>query len=510
MPQRTPSALPGPKTLRFKLTVVVLALLAGITLALGVLTHTLMQNALTRQTDDQLLLAADRASHFRVGTGHDDGGRESLLPTVPKSGLTTPAPSESPAATGDPLDAPGQGPGTLNAVISGGTVTSAQILDQKTGARVSLTADDQVILKDLEPQQGPANVHLSVGDYRVKAVTVSGQTLITGLPLAQMHNALDTLSLIVAGVGGGGLVIAAVAGTLLIRRELRPLERVSRVAQEVAKLPLDAGEVRLAARVAPEDAREGTEAGAVGQALNQLLDSVESALESRQASEMKVRQFVADASHELRNPLAAIRGYSELLGATEHFSEDGYKALGRVQAQSHRMSVLVEGLLLLARLDEGHAPRMTNVDLSTLVMETVNDFRVSAPDHVWRLDMSPEPVGTRGDERQLHQILTNLLSNARKHTAPGTEVTAGVHPCPDGRWAILSITDNGEGIKPDFLPQIFERFSRADTARSGSDGTTGLGLSIVRAIARAHGGEVTVESRPGRTRFEVRLPLAAG
>ena len=217
----------------------------------------------------------------------------------------------------------------------------------------------------------------------------------------------------------GGLVLIGLAGTVLIRRTMKPLEQLSEVATQVSRLPLDAGEVALAVRVPPSNAHPGTEVGSVGYALNLMLDNVSNALEARQESEMKVRQFVADASHELRTPLTAIRGYTELMRMTENFTPDGQKSLARVQSQSERMTTLVEDLLLLARLDEGQPLKLSEVDLTQLVIETVSDEKVMAPDHTWHLELPDEPVVVRGDASQLHQVLVNLLSNARKHTGPG-------------------------------------------------------------------------------------------
>ena len=157
----------------------------------------------------------------------------------------------------------------------------------------------------------------------------------------------------------------------------------------------------------------------MGHALNQMLDNVSNALEARQESEMKVRQFVADASHELRTPLTAIRGYTELMRMTEKFTPDGQRSLARVQSQSERMTTLVEDLLLLARLDEGQPLKLSDVDLTQLVIETVSDEKVMAPDRTWHLELPEEPVVVRGDASQLHQVLANLLSNARKHTGAG-------------------------------------------------------------------------------------------
>jgi two-component system OmpR family sensor kinase len=202
---------------------------------------------------------------------------------------------------------------------------------------------------------------------------------------------------------------------------------------------------------------------------------------------------------------------------TEDFTPDGQKSLARVQSQSERMTALVEDLLLLARLDEGQPLKLAEVDLTQLVVESVSDEKVMAPSHTWRLDLPAEPVLVNGDGAQLRQVLMNLLSNARKHTPAGTTVVAGVSTAPDGA-AVVTVTDDGGGIPADFVDHVFSRFARADAARKGSgdqagaavaEGTSGLGLSIVQSIVEAHGGRVTVTSRPGMTEFSLRLPTVA-
>lgn len=203
----------------------------------------------------------------------------------------------------------------------------------------------------------------------------------------------------------------------------------------------------------------------MGHALNLMLDNVAKALQARQESEMKVRQFVADASHELRTPLTAIRGYTELMRMTEHFTPDGQRSLARVQSQSERMTGLVEDLLLLARLDEGQPPKLGDVDLTQLVIETVSDEKVVAPGRTWRLELPGEPVTVRGDASQLHQVLVNLLSNARKHTGPGTTVVTGVSRSANG-GVTVTVTDDGGGIPPEFADRVFARFARADASRA--------------------------------------------
>jgi two-component system OmpR family sensor kinase len=179
-------------------------------------------------------------------------------------------------------------------------------------------------------------------------------------------------------------------------------------------------------------------------------------------------------------------------------------ALSRVESEAARMTTLVEDLLLLARLDSGRPLEYTSVDLSRLVVDVVSDAQVAGPGHVWRLDLPPDPVVVPGDNPRLHQVLANLLSNARTHTPPGTTVTIGLST--QHGYAVLTVTDNGPGIPTNLLPEVFERFARGDSSRSRAAGSTGLGLAIVAAVVQAHDGQVGVESRPGWTRFVVRLP----
>jgi len=266
-----------------------------------------------------------------------------------------------------------------------------------------------------------------------------------------------------------------------------------------------------------------------------MLLHVERALGRRAASEARLRRFAADASHELRTPLSAIRGYAEL-GLRHHgpVPEDVTHALTRVQSESTRMGVLVDDLLLLARLDAGRPLEREPVDLSRLAIDVTSDARVARRDHHWRLDLPSDPILVRGDEHRLHQVLANLMSNAGKHTPPGSTVSVALRldeapgPERDSRSAPeggmvergvrpaaprveLSITDDGPGIPPELLPELFERFTRADTSRArdldAAGKSTGLGLAIVDAVVAAHGGSITVTSRPGRTRFTIYLTL---
>jgi two-component system OmpR family sensor kinase len=304
------------------------------------------------------------------------------------------------------------------------------------------------------------------------------------------------------------LAAATTAGIVIIRRALAPLRRVAQTAGEVVDLPLDRGEVALPVRVPEPDANPYTEVGQLGLAVNRMLDHIATALSTRQASETRVRQFVADASHELRTPLAAIRGYTELAQRMRADTDGVAHAMSRVESETERMTRLVEDLLLLARLDSGRPLEREPVDLSRVAVDAVSDAHVAGPDHQWELDLPPEPVMVFGDAARLHQVVTNLLANARIHTGPGTVVTTRLSAEPE--HTVLKVIDNGPGIPERLQSEVFERFARGDTSRSRKGGSTGLGLAIVSAVVKAHDGTISVESVPGHTEFTVRLPLMDG
>jgi two-component system OmpR family sensor kinase len=222
---------------------------------------------------------------------------------------------------------------------------------------------------------------------------------------------------------------------------------------------------------------------------------------------MRLRRFAADASHELRTPLASIRGYAELTRRSgQPLSADVAYALGRVESEAERMTALVEDLLLLARLDAGRPLARDEVDLTELVVDVVSDAHAVSRDHRWELDLPDDPVLVTGDQPRLHQVLANLLANARIHTPAGTRVQVSVSV--SGAQVTLRVDDDGPGIPEDLKAQVFERFARGDSSRSHTTGSTGLGLAIVAAVAAAHGGSVEVSSRPGATSFQVHLRRA--
>jgi len=404
------------------------------------------------------------------------------------------------------LLAPGQAFGTLGAHVQNGQVSQAGVLDSSGDAR-GVGRDEDAAIASVPVDGRPHTMVVgSLGPYRLIALHgADGEVVVTGLSMGGVKAVLSRLALINLMVAGAGLVAAGAAATMIVRFTLRPLARVAVTAGRVAELPLDRGDVALAERVPKRDTDPRTEVGQVGAALNRMLGHIGAALSARQASETRVRQFVADASHELRTPLAAIRGYAELTRRSgDDVPPNVAHAIRRVESESARMTLLVNDLLLLARLDSGRPLDSEQVDLSRLVVDAVSDAHIAGPRHAWRLALPPDPVVITGDTQRLHQVLANLLSNARTHTPPGTTVTTGL--ARQNGHVVLTVADDGPGIPAEVLPEAFERFARADTSRSRSAGSTGLGLAIVAAVVAAHDGTVGVTSVPGNTVFTVRLP----
>ena len=248
--------------------------------------------------------------------------------------------------------------------------------------------------------------------------------------------------------------------------------------------------------------------GRLGLALNSMLDQLETAFGQRAAVEQRLRQFVADASHELRTPLTSMRGYAELVRRNREMKPEELEAsLNRIEAEARRMGVLIDDLLLLARLDQGRPLERAAVDLEALVTDACNDARVSDPGRRVSARVTA-PLVVPGDEARLRQVLANLLHNAVVHTPPGTPIEVGLHE--EGGCAVIEVVDHGPGIAAAARGRIFERFHRADPERSRDQGGSGLGLSIVAAVVDAHGGRVRVSETPGGgATFRIELPLAA-
>ncbi|MFJ7996939.1 sensor histidine kinase [Streptomyces sp. NPDC096310] len=523
-------------SLRTRLVVSAVALIAVVASVIGAVTTIAFRSYLYNQLDTQVQSVAGRAA------GPQGGGAAG-----------SPPPGAIPGGDKDPLERDplevvtgGGAPlGTVGAVVSAdGTVGRGLVSDEQKSAaswppvsNKDLTSAQSAALATVVRDSEPHTVTLpGLGDYRVTYIEGPRGDFLVGVPLRDVQDNLSILVLVEVCVTLAGLVAAGIAGGALVGVALRPLRRVATTATQVSELPLHSGEVAPLVRVPAAEADPRTEVGQVGAALNRMLGHVGSALTARQESETRVRQFVADAGHELRTPLASIRGYAELTRrGREETGPDTRYALGRIEAEAQRMSGLVEDLLLLARLDAGRPLAYETTDLSPLVVDALSDAHAAGQGHHWRLELpGPEepPATVHGDASRLHQVLVNLLANARTHTPPGTTVvarvrtSAGGQPGPrtlsgqpgqrgqpwqaerpgHGSCVVLDVRDDGPGIPATLLPHVFERFARGDASRSRAAGSTGLGLAIVQAVVTAHGGTVTVESAPGRTVFSVRLP----
>ncbi|MFG3590843.1 sensor histidine kinase [Streptomyces sp. NPDC047990] len=470
---------PLPRSLRGQLTAGLVALLALACLAVGVTTALALRGFLMGRLDEQLTTSGGR---FPASLEHE----------------------AAPDADNRP-DTRGQSDHTFGARLMDGTVTQAAAVHEATDHPVGLTSQDRRALATVPTDGQGHSIRLSsLGGYRVMAFNGDDQdVLITGLPLHPVEETVHRLEAVEAVLFGAALVITGIAGAVWVRVSLRPLQRVTARAAEVAGLPLASGEIAMPGPLSDTDPR--TEVGQVGAALNHMIGHVEDALTRRHASEKRLRHFAADASHELRTPVANIRGHAEL--ALRHpgpVPGEVRHALQRIDGESQRMTRLVDDLLLLARLDAGRPLENEQVDLTLLILNATDDARAAGPAHHWLLDLPEEPVTVGGDAHRLQQAIGNLLANARTHTPPGTEVTITL--TSDEAEVSLSVSDNGPGIPQDLEQEVFGRFVRADPARARSTGSTGLGLAIVHAITTAHGGAVTVISRPGRTTFRLSLP----
>lgn len=400
-------------------------------------------------------------------------------------------------------------PGTFGVVLSptGNALTPVAYLGKPANTSVSTATPmpTKAQLQRIGSAGTGSTIYLTLhgkeGSYRAIAMDLNGRgdVFLVGVPLSSMLATLRRLALVEVLVSSGVALIGLGGAIWLVRLGLRPLDDIVSTADHIA-------EGDLSRRV--ERADSTTEVGRLGLALNEMLSRIERSFNAQQASEARLRRFVADASHELRTPLTSIRGYAELFrrGAAER-PEDLALAMRRIESEASRMGILVDDLLLLARLDQGRALERVPVDLSMLAADAVSDTRAVAPERPVTLETNG-PVMVDGDDARLRQVAANLLANARVHTPEGTPVHVRVSE-NDGH-AILEVADEGEGIGSDEAEKVFERFYRADPARrrNGTSGT-GLGLSIVQAVVQAHGGRASVRSAPGGgASFVVSLPLS--
>ncbi len=478
-------------TLRLRL---VLALVGLVTVGLavfGVVTYTLYEQSQYRRLDDQL-----RGSIPIVTARLTEEAGLGGLGGVPNGG----APGSGSSGTDSNPFPPGNRP-AAPAVPFG---TYAELRDSTGAVVTSLAPSSSASTPDLpttiDVKAPPTLTTDASGQWRVytgPADRVSGHAVVVAVPLTEVSRALNQLILIETAAAAVLLVVLAAGSWLILRRGLLPLEHMATSARSIT-----AGD--LSERVAPSDGK--TEVGQLGLALNTMLTDLETAFQERDATELRLRQFLADASHELRTPLTSIQGFAELYrmgGDRDHVDLD--VILRRIEEESARMKVLVEDLLLLARLDETRSIDHGPVDLAVLAADACSDAVALDPGRAVSLD-APEPVVVRGDQDHLRQAIGNLVANAVKHTPPGTSVD--VQTRLEGGDALVVVRDHGPGLDEQARAHVFDRFWQADGARVGHG--AGLGLAIVAGIAAEHAGTAEVDNAPGGGAvFTIRLPRNA-
>jgi two-component system OmpR family sensor kinase len=494
--------------LRIKLITAALALVAIAIAVISAVSITVFRGYLLHQADQKLKDASVARAHRTFGP---PGG---FVP--PQSGQTVTAALFN--RNGQVLWASqGEGTDTLPDIPLDGSWLKAH-----TGQIVTVAAESgggswQVIVNPVHYTVTRDAFLPSAVVIRLTGLSQPGSspgTFVVGVDLGGINHTIGTLTMIDLAVGGIVIVILAGVGVALVGASLRPLAEIEQTAGAIA-----AGD--LSRRVPDRDPR--TEVGSLGRSLNIMLGQIERAFRAQSASEATARQseermrrFVGDASHELRTPLSVIRGFAEYYrqrGGLREAELD--RMVRRVEDEAARMGVLVEDLLLLARLDQQRPLQRRPVDLLALAADAAQDARLLAPNRDIQLSVgSGGPFLVTGDEARLRQIIRNLVNNALTHTPDGAPVELRLRTGPAARTpvdaaVVLEVADSGPGLTPQQAERVFERFYRADAARTRKTGGTGLGLAIVAALAAAHGGEVSVDSRPGEgATFRITLPMA--
>jgi two-component system OmpR family sensor kinase len=461
-------------SLRARLILAVIALAAVGLAAADVATYTSLRRFLLDQTDQSL---ADTQGAVERSLEHG----------CPSDGR--PLPGASPGDVVQVRNSAGEVVCTVQMTGFGESPASPPVLPETIDVPYGKGPDDAASFTVPAKEGG--------GRYRVRASEERGAIVLHATPLTDLDATLHRLLVVELLVTAAVLAAVALLGLWVVRVSLRPLDEIGATAAAIA-----AGD--LSRRV--ERAEPRTEVGRLGLALNEMLARIESAFRAREASEQKLRRFVADASHELRTPLSAVRAYAELFGrgAAER-PDDLARSMQGIGRESERMSLLLDDLLLLARIDEGRPLAREAVKLDDVVAEAVETAQTVELDRP--ISLTAEPATVVGDRDRLRQVIDNLLANVRAHTPPGTPVEVALRRV-DGT-ASITVADSGPGMEPDEVTHAFERFYRADPSRARASGGVGLGLSIVAAVAEAHGGSVAARSVAGEGAiFEVTLPLA--
>ena len=457
----------------------VIALVFGVT---AVVVPRITASYLLEQVDDQL-----RATDFPYRGDLEAGGERG-----------SPFPSPTPDDESSP-----ERPSRMYIGIVDADADVSEIFAPNVGDTAAPSIDGEQAIA--EAGDGPYTQDAGGSGNRFRLISrevgdgdTDGDIVVVGLPLDDVDATVSRLIQIEVGALGLVLFVLALVAWWVIRLGVRPVKAMAAAATDIG-----AGD--LSARV-PEYG-EATEAGQLGTALNQMLERIEDEFDQRLRSEQRLRQFAADASHELRTPVTTVRGYAELYrtGALDDPAELT-EAMRRVEQESVRMGSLVDDLLRLARLDQGRELERVPVDLGAVVTDAGRDAQATDPERSVTVEVE-DPVVVIGDERLLRQVVTNLTGNALVHTDPDVAVT--LRAAVEGDRAVLEVRDAGPGMRPDVAERVFERFYRDDPSRSRHRGGSGLGLAIVHATVIAHGGEISVNTAPGEgTTFLVTLPLS--
>jgi two-component system OmpR family sensor kinase len=456
------------RSLRARLLgVVVILSLVGL-LAADIATYVALKSFLTDRLDNSTTASAQAFANARGGDPRDLIPRDLISAVAANAGTYVGIVDQSGTAQWFPIVQPGETPAPAPDTPGTVTLDAPFTVDAVSGG----------------------------GQYRVVAEERGPFTVMIAAPLSDLHATLNRLLAIEIIVTVAVIALVIAAGLALVRLGLRPLRRIEETAGAIA-----AGDLSQRVDAGPET----TEVGRLGAALNVMLERIEEAFAARKASEDRLRRFVGDASHELRTPIAAVQAYAELFDrGARHRPDDLERAMHGIEKETRRMGLLVDDLLLLARLDQGRPLEREPVAVDEVAREAVEAARMIEPERP--IALSTEPATVIGDSARLRQVMDNLLANVRSHTPDGA--AASVRVSRQNGHAVIEVTDSGPGLDREQAAKAFERFYRADPSRSRDAGGTGLGLAIVNAIAQAHGGSTMVSSVPGDgATFTIELPV---
>jgi two-component system OmpR family sensor kinase len=481
-------------SLRARVLVSVLALAAVGMVALGAVTYAEQRSFLQQRVNQEARSAVGALSQALDSAGFKPpADPDGTLNSSPRPGPGAPGARRSPQVNLPP-GTYGQRRSSAGAVLGSSQIKYSQSETLPPMPRIPVKIPLERLLT--VGSVGSSGLHYRL--YAQRDPEDSGITVIA-VPLSDLEQTLHRLLLVEGLVIAGVLLALGLSAWFVVKVGLRPLDRIELTAGQIA-----AGD--LSRRVS--HATTKTEVGRLGLALNAMLERLEQAFAARTASEDRLRQFLSDASHELRTPLASIRGYAELfrMGATKDEAGTA-NAMRRIEQESARMGVLVEDLLILARLDEAPEREPTTVDVAALARDAVQDARATAPERTIELD-APSQALVRGDQLQLRQVFSNLLRNALVHTPAGTPVQVSVARAGDALRVI--VRDHGAGISAETRERLFERFWRKEGGRERGRAGAGLGLAIVQGVVSAHHGTILAEDAPGGgAQFVLELPIPA-